>query len=147
MISKWRRYGAMTRRCLTRDGPKSRHEVGEAQPAWFDAQMAYRLFFGLASLLDVFEDGLEHFAADKLVAWDHRTILDVIETSLRCIGKPLHRRTPDDAILVLYDGPEVVISNGGSKICPPRRLHETGIWPRFHEAIPRLPPVRCRGGR
>src|SRR5436309_15029266 len=84
-----------------RDGPKSRHETRQALPAWLYAEMADRLLFSLASGLDVLEDGPENFAGDKLVAGEHRTILYVIETALRCIGKPLHHRTPDDAVLVL----------------------------------------------
>ena len=109
--------------------------------------MADRLRLGTTPVLNGLERGVEHGPGDRLVAREHRALGDVIEAAVVRVGELQHDRAAEDGAAVFQHDPEVLEAGRGSKLRPPGRLHEPGLGCRRQQAIPRLPAIRCDGGR
>jgi len=108
--------------------------------------MTDRLRLGAASVFDGLERSVEHGARDRLVGRQHRTLGHVVEAAVVRVGELQHDSAAEDGAAVFLHDPEVLKAGGGSELRPPGRLHEPGLGRRRQQAIPCLPPVRCRWG-
>jgi hypothetical protein len=71
-------------------GLKAAHETRQSLPSRLYAKVADCLLFGLAAFLDSIEDSFENLAGGRLLIGEHRTILYVVETTIRCARQLCH---------------------------------------------------------
>src|SRR6266850_2659046 len=109
--------------------------------------MADSVLLDFAAVFDGPKDGTKNLFGDQPVSWKHRTILDIVETSVLRIQKLQDHRAPSNVSPIFQRDPKVLKPTGTSKIYPPGRLHKSRVWRCFDEAIPFPPSFRERGLR
>jgi len=108
--------------------------------------MADSVLLDFAAVFDGLKDGTKNLFGDQPVSWKHRTILDIVETSVLRIQKLQDHRAP----AMCLPSFSVIPSSQTHRyfeIYPPGRLHKSRVWRCFDEAIPFPPSFRERGLR
>src|SRR3981189_2124002 len=105
--------------------------------------MADRIRLRFAAVVDGRKDGAKNLCGHQSIAWKHRAILDIVETTVFRVQELQNNRAADNVIPVRQRNSEVFKSTVIAKLDPPGRLHKSCFRRSFHEAVPRGPSVCC----